>query len=127
MLRSTILPEICSWTTEGFWFPILRKVQFVYTKGRSALVLVIVDAPGWAHDFKTRNLARVLHPEYEIVERFQNELARQDLEQSDLILVYYWHQFSRMSIPPAEIKRYRRKLLCGICGHHELDGPLRGP
>ncbi|HYR42382.1 MAG TPA: glycosyltransferase family 4 protein [Terriglobia bacterium] len=94
---------------------------------RSPRILAIVDAPGWAHDFKTRNLARVLHPEYEIVERFQNELTPVDLEQSDLVLVYYWHQFSRMSIPPVEIKRYREKLLCGICGHYELDGPMRGP
>ena len=93
----------------------------------SPRVLVIVDAPGWAHDLKTRNLARVLHPDYEIVERFQNEFTNQDLEQSDLVLVYYWHQFSRMSIPPAEIKRYRKKLLCGICGHYEIDGPMRGP
>ena len=97
----------------------------MYTKGRSPRILVIVDAPGWAHDFKTRSLARVLHPDYEIVERFQNELTHTDLEQSDLVLVYYWHQLSRMSVPPAEIKRYREKLLCGICGHYELDGPMR--
>jgi glycosyltransferase involved in cell wall biosynthesis len=90
-------------------------------------ILFIVDAPGWAHDFKTRNLARALHSEYEIVERFQNELTHRDLEQSDLILVYYWQQFSRMSIPPPEIERYRKKLLCGICGHYEIDGPMRGP
>jgi len=99
----------------------------VYTKGSSPRILFIVDAPGWAHDFKTRNLARALHPEYEIVERFQNELTQADLEKCDLILVYYWHQLSRMTVPPAEIKRYREKLLCGICGHYELDGPMRAP
>src|SRR5213078_2369438 len=90
---------------------------------RSPRILFIVDAPGWAHDLKTRNLARLLHPDYEIAERFQNELTHQDLEQSDLVLVYYWHQFSRMSIPPAEIERYRGWLLCGICSHYEIDCP----
>ena len=94
---------------------------------RSRRILVIVDAPGWAHDLKTRNLAQALLPDYEIVERFEKELTRQDLDQSDLIVVYYWHQFSRLSIPPEEIQRYREKILCGICGHHEIDGPLRGP
>jgi glycosyltransferase involved in cell wall biosynthesis len=94
---------------------------------RSPRILIIVDAPGWAHDLKTRNLARVLHPEYEIVERFQSEVTHLDLEQSNLILVYYWHQLSRMPIPPAELKRYREKLLCGICGHYEIVGPMRRP
>jgi glycosyltransferase involved in cell wall biosynthesis len=110
--------------------PLLSKVasrRLFKSYNRSPRIIAIVDAPGWAHDFKTRNLARVLHPDFEIVERFQNEITHLDLEQSDLILVYYWHQLSRMSVPPAEIKRYREKLLCGICGHYELDGPMRGP
>jgi len=47
---------------------------------RSRRILVIVDAPGWAHDLKTRNLAQALLPDYEIVERFEKELTRQDLD-----------------------------------------------
>jgi glycosyltransferase involved in cell wall biosynthesis len=90
-------------------------------------VLAIVDAPGWAHDAKTLNLARALAPRYEIARRLQDEVLAAELETADLILVYYWHQFDRMAVTAAELQRHRRKLLCGICGHYEIEGPLRAP
>lgn len=96
-------------------------------RGPAPRILVIVDVPGWAHDFKTRNLARVLHPDFEVVERFQDQVTPQDLEQCDLVVLYYWHQLQRASIPLETFRNFKDKLLCGISGHHEIDGPLREP
>jgi glycosyltransferase involved in cell wall biosynthesis len=90
-------------------------------------ILAIVDVPGWAHDIKTDSLSRVLNREYPILKRYQRDVTRADLEQADLILVFYWHQFVRLAIPPEVMARYRGKLLCGICSHIEIDGPLRQP
>ncbi len=90
-----------------------------------ARVLAIVDAPRWAHDVKTQSLARWLSGDYEIIRRFAHQLTREDLEQADVVLVYYWHQFVRMSLHPNALIPYREKLLCGVCSHIEIEGPLR--
>jgi len=88
-------------------------------------ILIIVDAPNWSHDFKTRSLQRSLGGKYEILKRFQSEVSEADLKNADLILVYYWLQFNQMKHLEDAFMRNRSKLLVGVCSHFELEGELR--
>jgi len=90
-------------------------------------VLVVVGAPNWAHDHKTRSLQRVLGGEYQILKRFHSELTEADLDSADLILVYFWMQFGSLKHLETAFTRNRRKLLVGVCSHFELEGERRGP
>jgi glycosyltransferase involved in cell wall biosynthesis len=91
----------------------------------TANVLVIVDAPNWSHDYKTKSLQRTLGGEYQILKRFQSDVTETDLDSADLIMVYYWLQFERMKNLEAAFMRNRRKLLVGVCSHFELEGAWR--
>jgi glycosyltransferase involved in cell wall biosynthesis len=84
-------------------------------------ILFIVDCPGWAHDFKTRNLARVLANDYDIRKRYQTEVTPDDLDQADLILVYFWLQFKTLQALIPCFKHNLHKLLVGVCSHWELE------
>lgn len=95
------------------------------TKSVPPNVLFIVNAPNWAHDYKTRSLQRVLGDEYQIVKRFQSDATEADLENADLILVYFWLQFDHMKHLEAAFLRNRHKLLIGVCSHYELQGEWR--
>ena len=88
-------------------------------------ILFVVDAPNWAHDYKTRSLQRTLGGEYQIRKRFQSEVTEADLDAADLILVYYWLQLDRLKHLEAAFMRNRRKLLVGVCSHFELEGRWR--
>lgn len=88
-------------------------------------ILFIVDAPNWAHDFKTRNLMRMLGDEYDIRKLYNSEVNPTDLDHADLILVYYWYQFEAMERLDACFKKHRQKLLIGVCSHAEIEG-IRG-
>jgi len=90
-------------------------------------VLFIVDVPNWAHDNKTQSLQRTLGDEYQIVKRFQSDVTSADLENADLILVYYWMQFDRMKHLETAFLRNRYKLLIGVCSHYEFTGEWRDP
>ena len=90
-------------------------------------ILFVVDAPNWAHDFKTENIKRVLGNDYEIQKRYQTDLTEEDLDQADLILVYYWLQFeSLLHLAPA-FRRNRNRLLVGISSNWELESERREP
>jgi glycosyltransferase involved in cell wall biosynthesis len=97
------------------------------TRTRTPTVLVIVGAPNWSHDYKTRSLQRTLGGEYQILKRFHPDLTEADLDSADLILVYFWMQFERLKHVEAALMRNRRKLLVGVCSHFELDGARRDP
>jgi glycosyltransferase involved in cell wall biosynthesis len=97
------------------------------TKSPSPRVLVVVGAPNWAHDYKTRSLQRTLGDEYQILKRFHSDLTEADLDGADLILVYFWMQFGRLEHLKAAFMRNRRKLLVGVCSHFELEGERRDP
>lgn len=90
-------------------------------------LLFIVNAPNWAHDYKTRCLQHTLGGEYQILKRFQSDVTEADLESADLILVYFWLQFGSMKHLEAAFVRNRRKLLVGVCSHYELAGEWREP
>ena len=101
--------------------------MYQITTSPSPKVLFIVDSPNWSHDYKTRSLQRTLGGEYQILKRFQSDVTEADLENADLILVYYWLQFNRMKHLEAAFMRNRRKLLIGVCSHFELEGQWREP
>lgn len=90
-------------------------------------VLAIADRPGWAIDSKARNLARNLAGRYEVVVRFQHEVAEDDLDSADLVMIFYWLELRKMSLPEAALARCADRLLIGICSFHELQGELREP
>src|SRR5947208_4027324 len=97
-------------------------------KSPSPKVLVVVSAPNWSHDYKTRSVQRTLGDEYQILKRFQSDLTEADLDSSDLILVYFWLQFGRLKHLEAAFLRNRRKLLVGVCSHFEWPGAgVTGP
>jgi len=91
----------------------------------SPRILFIVDSPNWAHDFKTRNLARVLGHDYDIRKVFQTEVTADDLKQADLIVVYYWLQLKALGPLLPSLERNREKVLVGICSSWELERPRR--
>ena len=88
-------------------------------------LLFIVDRPNWAHDFKTRNLMRLLGSEYDIRLRYQSDVTEEDLYEATLILVYYWLQFKALQPLTPALRRNRHKLLVGICSSYELDNERR--
>ena len=90
-------------------------------------ILFIVDRPNWAHDFKTRNLMRLLGSEYDIRLRYQSEVTEEDIHEATLIVIYYWLQFNALqSLAPA-LRRNRHKLLIGISSAYELEEDRRDP
>ena len=84
-------------------------------------VLFIVDRPNWAHDFKTRNLMRLLGSEYDIRLRYQTDVTEEDIDGATLVLIYYWLQFKRMEPLIPVFRRNRHKLLVGICSSYEFE------
>ena len=93
--------------------------------GKSDIVprlLFIVDRPNWAHDFKTRNLMRLLGSEFDIRLRYHSEVNEEDICEANLVLIYYWLQFERMQSLASAFRRNRHKLLVGISSSYELEG-----
>jgi glycosyltransferase involved in cell wall biosynthesis len=90
-------------------------------------ILIIVDKHGWAQDHKTRNIQKALSNRYTIIKKYQDEVTEADLEQADLIQVYYWMQFSRMAQLESVFKRNVNKLLIGVCSHYELENERHEP
>lgn len=77
--------------------------------------------PNWAHDLKTKNLARALGNDYDIRKSYETEVTPDDLNQADLIVVYFWLQFRAMESLLPWLEQNRNKLLVGICSHWELE------
>ena len=90
-------------------------------------LLIIVDRAGWAHDYKTRNLIRVLGSEYDIRLRYQSEVTEADIDEATLVVLYYWLQINGLQSLAPTLKRNRHKLLLGICSSYELDEGRREP
>ena len=91
------------------------------------VVLFVVNRPDWAHDIKTDALARVLSGSYEIVKRYQAEVSADDFERADCVLLYFWLQVEQMSLPVEVLRKFRDRLVMGICSFHELSGAWREP
>lgn len=94
---------------------------------RRPVVLCVVNRPNWAHDRKTDALAMALSGTYEIVKRYQAEVSVADFERADCVLLYYWLQVEQMNHPGEVLRRFRDRLVMGICSHFELDGAWRAP
>lgn len=90
-----------------------------------AQILFIVDRPNWAHDFKTRNLMRLLGSEYDIRLRYQADVTEQDIDEATLIVLYYWLQIKALQPLAPALRRNRHKLLIGICSSYELEAERR--
>src|SRR5436190_11879488 len=88
-------------------------------------VLFIVDRPNWAHDFKTRNLMRLLADGYDIRLRYQDEVNEADIDQANLVLIYYWLQLRALEPLADAFRRNRQKLLIGISSSYELEEDRR--
>jgi glycosyltransferase involved in cell wall biosynthesis len=90
-----------------------------------AQILFIVDRPNWAHDFKTRNLMRLLGSAYDIRLRYQADVTEQDIDEAALIVLYYWLQIKALQPLAPALRRNRHKLLIGICSSYELEAERR--
>lgn len=90
-------------------------------------ILAIADRPGWAIDRKTQNLRRVLERRFEIVHRFQHDVTESDVNAADIVLIFYWLQIPKLSLPESVLARRSDRLLIGICSHRELEGEFREP
>jgi len=88
-------------------------------------ILFIVDRPNWAHDFKTRNLMRLLGTAYDIRLRYQSEVTEEDIHEATLIVIYYWLQFNALQRVAPTLRRNRHKLLLGISSSYELEEDRR--
>jgi glycosyltransferase involved in cell wall biosynthesis len=92
---------------------------------RRPIVAAIVDQSGWAHDFKTQQLAHWLGDGFQVRTVYQHEIANSDIANADLVLVYYWYQVLDIHNSGYSLEQYRNRLLLGVCSHCELDGIRR--
>jgi FkbM family methyltransferase len=92
-------------------------------------ILLIVDKPGWAHDFKADNLIRCLGDDYEIVKRYCDDVQDSEIEASDVVVIFYWKQipYENMQRRLPTLQRNKHKILMGICSHIELQGESEKP
>ncbi len=88
-------------------------------------ILFIVDRPNWAHDFKTRNLMRLLGSTYDIRLCYQSQVTEEDIHEATLIVIYYWLQFNALQPLAPALRRNRHKLLLGISSSYELEEDRR--
>lgn len=114
---SAELPHVANPENEN-WF---------MTNAGKPKILIIVDRPGWAHDHKTCNLQRVLSDRYEIIKKYESEVSAVDLQQADLIQLYYWLQVPRMPHLTPVFDQNSYKLILGVCSHIELENNLLEP
>ncbi len=94
---------------------------------RAPRVLCIVGRPGWAHDLKTRALTAALAGQYELVTRYQAEVNEDDIDEADLVLVYFWLQIEQLRRLKHAFRRVRDRLLIGACSEYELERSWRRP
>lgn len=90
-------------------------------------VLFVVDNNGWAQDFKSRNLARELADEFDCHIVYQRNLRARELRRSDIVVVYYWVQFTnpRMRSLSPVFDEIHDRLALGISDHTTLEGERR--
>ncbi len=113
------------WRIDG---PVPRGVLGCRLGGvRLPRVVYVVDAKGWAHDKKAKNLCRALAGRYEGRVVYQDALTQRDLEEADLVVVFYWRQLQSLERLKEPLSRMRGKLLMGVCSHNELEGEHRSP
>ncbi|PIE23044.1 MAG: hypothetical protein CSA62_09135 [Planctomycetota bacterium] len=91
----------------------------------SRAVLYVVDSPGWAHDKKSRNLIRCLEPRFAGRVVYQEKLRAEDLDDADLVVLWYWRQLESLRDLGQALIRNRHKIAMGVCSHNELEGELR--
>jgi hypothetical protein len=85
---------------------------------------MVVDQPGWAHDFKSKQLALHLRSEFRIRTVYQDALTGADVADADVILLYYWMQWAVVGSLCAHRQPH---VLMGVCSHFELGGAWREP
>jgi glycosyltransferase involved in cell wall biosynthesis len=89
-------------------------------------VLVIVDMPAWAHDFKAINLQKNISSDFVIKKRYHKEITPADLDDADLLLAFYWQQVNGLSPTVLDVlEKHLSKLLIGISSHCELEQSTR--
>lgn len=92
-------------------------------ESRKARVLFCVDAPGWAHDFKTTNLIKNLSHRFECRKVYDQQVSRDDIAWAEVIIIYYWPQFRTLiqyqDLLPAKI------VLGGISSPTDIEGDQR--
>jgi glycosyltransferase involved in cell wall biosynthesis/SAM-dependent methyltransferase len=113
------------WRIDG---PVPRGVVGCRLGGASLpRVVYVVDAKGWAHDKKAQSLCRELASRYDGRIVYQDALTARDLDEADLVVVFYWRQLQSLERLAEPLSRIRGKLLMGVCSHNELEGEHRSP
>ena len=91
-------------------------------------VLFLVDAPGWAHDRKARNLIGHLADEFDGHVLYERFVRAEDIERADVVLVFCWRQISRTFLAShRDVLRGHPRVALGYTDHvpaSELPGSL---
>lgn len=61
------------------------------------------------------------------MKRYQAEVSADDFERADCVLLYFWLQVEQMNHSVELLRKFRDRLVMGICSHYELDGAWRAP
>ena len=87
-------------------------------------ILFIVDAPNWAHDYKTQNLQSQLSDQYDIEKIFCDNIQVENIETADIVVIYYWGQLLNENMQKLKLvfNKKKPKILLGICSHNEMSG-----
>lgn len=90
------------------------------------LVLVLVDAAGWAHDHKSQALCTALEDDFHSIVRYGDELSPSEVDAADAVVVHYWRHARRLDREVLRsFRRHREKVVIGTCSHGEVR-PHRG-
>jgi glycosyltransferase involved in cell wall biosynthesis len=103
----------------------IQRIVYVLRKPVRPRVLVVVDEPGWAHDHKAEALCRHLGCEFDMRRCCHKDLQPADLDDTELVVVFYWLQVGGSPEVAAAFARNRHKLLLGVCSHEEVAGARR--
>jgi hypothetical protein len=90
-------------------------------------ILLIVDRPGWATELNASGLQSALGGRYQVLKKSQTNVTARDLDQADLIQVFYWLQFLQMKTLGDAFSRNLHKLIIGVAGHVGIENERREP
>lgn len=87
-------------------------------------VLFVVDAQGWAHDFKAQALKRHLADEFDCHIVYERLVQPADIERFDVVLLFDWQQLRRSTLAPClPALRSHTKVAVGYTSHRYEDDP----
>ncbi|MEM8705994.1 MAG: glycosyltransferase family 4 protein [Actinomycetota bacterium] len=94
------------------------EVDAFFASASKPTVLYLIDAPGWAHDRKARNIIDLVADEFDGHVLYERFVRAEDIRRADMIVVFCWKQVGRawLGVLRDELRRHPRVAL-GYTSH----------